>query len=180
MGEKVYVSKSNMSSSGLYNKTCIELSYYNVEVVSYNGGTYSHKAMLDCDVVLFIPPENSIQGDICTIGRGQYEQLFAISDSDTINFYLVKKIDTLSNKIIISNIWVSDLVVINKDWKSNYASFKISEEYELDELEFDLKFAPFDPLNIEELFFPSINSTENNFDILTVPMLAVSLKLKRC
>lgn len=74
--QKVYLSKSNASDPDELMLVRKHLAKYDVEVVEFRGGNYSHDPMLECDVLLVLPPKNGLTpfGTV-DIGRGQYEQI---------------------------------------------------------------------------------------------------------
>ena len=74
--QKVYLSKSNASDPDEVMLVRKHLAKYDVEVVEFRGGNYSHAPMLECDVLLVLPPKNGLTpfGTV-DIGRGQYEQI---------------------------------------------------------------------------------------------------------
>lgn len=74
---KIYLAKSNKANPDDLISVRGLLSKYDVEVVEYKGGTFSHKPMLECDK-LFILPDLSYYNedeDILGIGKGLHQQI---------------------------------------------------------------------------------------------------------
>jgi len=148
---KVYLSKSNRSDPHVVDVVRTDLKRAGLEVVEFHGGTYSHTPMIDCEVLVVVPPAEFLQmndavlrdyGNIhiakgygCQIGKGQSEQ---------ITTFLLKSIDNqpqvgVSTKIIIAECACSDMVeygwfeshrtIVEGDWKVNYAYLKVTPIY---------------------------------------------------
>lgn len=78
---KIYISKSKQSDFNQLLKLKSDLSKFkNIEVLEFQGGTYNTDLLLSADLVIFIPPKNSILDDQVInryqieVGRGQYEE----------------------------------------------------------------------------------------------------------
>lgn len=70
---KVYLAKSNRANPDVVARVRQTLSNYNLEIVEFKGGNYSHKDMLKCDSLVVIP--ESMNSDEVSIGKGLYEQI---------------------------------------------------------------------------------------------------------
>jgi GTP:adenosylcobinamide-phosphate guanylyltransferase len=53
--KKIYLAKSNNANPNILYKVRSILSKFNVEVVEYSGGSYSHDLLLSCDELIVIP-----------------------------------------------------------------------------------------------------------------------------
>lgn len=89
---KVYLAKSNKSNPNVVSRVRQTLSEYDVEIVEYTGGAFSHKAMLDCDFLVVVPVLcESWSEDGVTVGKGLYEQLIVWEEnksSDDVSIIL--------------------------------------------------------------------------------------------
>jgi hypothetical protein len=82
--KKIYLAKSNRANPNLVSKVRETLSKFNVEIIEYTGGQYSHNSLLQCEELIVVPDIseafdfiNKEFGDnhwICPIGKGLYEQ----------------------------------------------------------------------------------------------------------
>lgn len=52
---KVYLAKSNKANPDVVARVRQTLSNYNLEIVEFKGGTYSHKQLLECDQMVIVP-----------------------------------------------------------------------------------------------------------------------------
>jgi hypothetical protein len=111
---KVYLAKSNKANPDLVAKTRQILSKFNIEIVEFTGGTYSHDKMLECDMLVVVPFINS-NGTV-VIGKGLYDQMEAFEE--TIGDEYVCVISNPDNFIIRQ---VKDIDVINDTDYINYA-----------------------------------------------------------
>jgi hypothetical protein len=81
---KVYLAKSNQANPNVVSDVRQTLSDYDVDIVEYTGGAFSHKAMLDCDFLVVVPVLcESWSEDGVTVGKGLYEQLTVWEDNKT-------------------------------------------------------------------------------------------------
>jgi hypothetical protein len=95
--KKIYLAKSNRANPNLVSKVRETLSKFNVEIIEYTGGQYSHNSLLQCEELIVIPDiseafENRSTFNhhwLCPIGKGLYEQIsmfskdiFIITDFD--------------------------------------------------------------------------------------------------
>ena len=79
--KKVYLAKSNQSNPDDVQKVRKILNDSNCEIVEYTGGSFSHKPMLNCDMLVVIPDLNSFDDDNI-IGKGLYGQIEAFQTTD--------------------------------------------------------------------------------------------------
>jgi hypothetical protein len=105
MKSKIYLAKSNKANPDQLMAVRAMLSRFNVEVVEYNGGTYSHKPMLECDKLFILPDLSNYDEDedYVGIGKGLHQQIAewktykssevyaVVNDSD--DYYLREVID---------------------------------------------------------------------------------------
>jgi hypothetical protein len=85
--KKVYLAKSNRANPNLVSKVRETLSKFNVEIIEYTGGQYSHNSLLQCEELIVIPDiseafENRSTFNhqwLCPIGKGLYEQISMFS-----------------------------------------------------------------------------------------------------
>jgi hypothetical protein len=87
---KVYLAKSNRANPDLVSSVRQTLSKYDVEVVEFKGGTYSHKQLLECDVMVIVPATDTLwceEGII--LGKGLYEQLEAFEQHSDIGNVMI-------------------------------------------------------------------------------------------
>ena len=118
---KVYLAKSNKSNPNVVSRVRQTLSDYDVEIVEFTGGSYSHKPMVDCDFLVVVPElSESWCEDGVIVGKGLYEQLTAWQDNNSssdILFILVEIALDVANiyavlAASISFIWVSILLLV--------------------------------------------------------------------
>jgi hypothetical protein len=87
---KVYLAKSNRANPDVVSSVRQTLSKYDVEVVEFKGGTYSHKQLLECDIMVIVPATDTIWGEEGIIlGKGLYEQLEAFERHSDIGNVMV-------------------------------------------------------------------------------------------
>ena len=122
---KVYLAKSNRANPDVVSSVRQTLSKYDVEVVEFKGGTYSHKQLLECDIMVIVPATDTIWDEEGIIlGKGLYEQLEAFEQHSDIG-----------NVMIVCN---EQLTVgeINSYWVENekdYIEYGLVEFYDNDD-----------------------------------------------
>lgn len=84
---KVYLAKSNRANPDLVSKVRQTLSLFNLEIVEFTGGEYSHKELLKCEYLVIVPDLNNAtynnHGDIkIGVGKGLYEQFTIFEDKN--------------------------------------------------------------------------------------------------
>jgi hypothetical protein len=82
MKTKIYLSKSNRANPDDVSRIRSIIQQYqkDIELVEFKGGSYSHKDLLSCDMLLIIPDLtdfNSDYDDTIPIGKGIHEQIEA-------------------------------------------------------------------------------------------------------
>ena len=83
---KIYLAKSNRANPDhvqLVRKTLLD---FDVEIVEYKGGGYSHKPMLACEMLIVLPElDESIEHDeYVPLGKGLHEQIVAFQSKSMI------------------------------------------------------------------------------------------------
>lgn len=121
---KVYLAKSNKANPDVVARVRQTLSNYNLEIVEFKGGTYSHKPLLECDQMVIVPAEFDVCEDYTTIGKGLYEQIEAFSrktlrNSDNITVITGDDCNTAM---------IEDTVEIDEGDYINYAELYLSED----------------------------------------------------
>lgn len=113
---KVYLAKSNKANPDLVSKTRQILSKFNIEIVEFTGGTYSHDKMLKCDMLVVVPYIDS-DGSV-VIGKGLFDQMEAFEEtiggeyvcviSNPNNFFIkeIKEIDVINNTDYVNYAYV--------------------------------------------------------------------------
>lgn len=122
---KVYLAKSNKANPDLVAKTRQILSKFNIEILEFKGGNYSHDIMLECDMLVVVPYIDS-DGSVI-IGKGLFDQMEAFEEvgeyvcviSNPDNFFIKE---------------VKDIDVINRTDYVNHAIINF-QEYGGDDLE---------------------------------------------
>ena len=69
---KVYLAKSNKANPDLVSKVRQNLSQFEVEIVEFTGGTYTHKPLLSCELLIVVP---DLTNNDIIIGKGLFEQI---------------------------------------------------------------------------------------------------------
>lgn len=79
--KRIYLAKSNKANPNLVSEVRQTLSKFDVEVVEYVGGTYSHNLLMSCDELIVIPDlsqsyHDDLLGNWCvSLGKGLCEQI---------------------------------------------------------------------------------------------------------
>lgn len=120
---KVYLAKSNRANPNLVARVRQTLSNYNLEIVEFKGGTYSHKPLLECEQLVVVPEELGV--DSVNVGKGLMEQIQAFSrkslhNSDNVIFISSENCDTAM---------IESYHVVNYDDYVNYGLIDLSEDY---------------------------------------------------
>jgi len=94
--KKVYLAKSNRSNPDDVQKVRGVLNDNNCEIVEFKGGSFSHKAMLECDMLVVVPDLNEYIKDdggcdTVAVGKGLYEQVQVFKqEKDDTPIYIVR------------------------------------------------------------------------------------------
>jgi len=70
---KVYLAKSNRANPDVVTRARQILSKFNLEIVEFKGGSYSHKQLLECDYLVVVP--EGLNSSEVSVGKGLYEQI---------------------------------------------------------------------------------------------------------
>lgn len=83
MKDKIYFAKSNKANPDHIILVREILSRFDVEVVEYKGGAYSHKPLLECDMLVVLPDltENEDYESEVALGKGLYDQMNAFNST---------------------------------------------------------------------------------------------------
>jgi hypothetical protein len=92
---KIYLAKSNKSNpDDVMRVRQVLSSNYDVEIVEFKGGNYSHKPLLDCEILLVLPDLSGVEqydntGEVYEItvpfGKGLHEQIQAFASENYSN-----------------------------------------------------------------------------------------------
>jgi hypothetical protein len=79
MKTKIYLAKSNRANPDHVQAVRSTLKEFDVEVVEYTGGGYSHKPLLKCDMLVVLPELKGDEEDeeYVPLGKGLHEQIQA-------------------------------------------------------------------------------------------------------
>ena len=155
---KVYLAKSNKANPDLVSRVRQDLSKFNIEIVEFTGGTYTHKPLLGCDLLIVVP--DLTNSDII-VGKGLYEQIDAFGNAkDVEDILIVTKL--VNNEIFID--MIEDAYVDDSRDYVNYGILSVldGEESLTDTLE-DAYF--YNKKSIKE---SSVKSTENEYQYLLI------------
>jgi len=89
--KRVYLAKSNRANPNLVSVVRQTLSKFNVQIVEFTGGYYTHDLLLSCDELYVIPDiSEAYQDDYnnfwsLSIGKGLYEQIQAFHNKVSNN-----------------------------------------------------------------------------------------------
>lgn len=139
---KVYLAKSNRANPYVVSSVRQTLSKYDVEVVEFKGGAYSHKQLLECDVMVIVPATDTLwREEGIILGKGLYEQLQAFEDGSNRTMIVCDGELTVGE---IDSYWVE-----NED---DYVDYGLVEFYENDN---DLKLSK----HCDNMFTKKTNTT---------------------
>ena len=139
MRTKIYLAKSNRANPDDVSKVRSLLSKYknDIELVEFQGGSYSHKDLKACDVLIVVPDLTNVDADdknYIDIGKGLHEQIMcfknqAQNDCDTLVVFEV-------DDDFISVTQVEDIDVADPDDYVNYSWIILDQDSgcELDSL----------------------------------------------
>mgnify|MGYP005994886417 CR=1 FL=1 len=128
MTTKIYLAKSNRANPDHVMMVRKVLLDYDVEIVEFKGGTYSHKQLLKCDLLLIVPELSGTEEDLefLPLGKGLHEQIQAFGKQGN-------KCDTLivyecTEKYGAEISTIEDIDVADPDDYVNY-SFAIVDQH---------------------------------------------------
>lgn len=88
MSTKIYLAKSNRANPDHVMLVRDILSKFDVEIVEFSGGPYSHKPLLQCDMLVVLPELSDDNRGIVeneewvNLGKGLFEQIRAFENRD--------------------------------------------------------------------------------------------------
>jgi hypothetical protein len=139
---KVYLAKSNRANPDVVSSVRQTLSKYDVEVVEFKGGAYSHKQLLECDVMVIVPATDTLwREEGIILGKGLYEQLEAFDDHSGRVMIVCDEELTIGN---MGDYWVEN--------ERDYIDYGLVEFYENDN---DLKLSK----HCDNMFTKKTNTT---------------------
>lgn len=88
MSAKIYLAKSNKANPNIVMDVREKLSKYNLDVVEYSGGGYTHKDLKTCDYLIVIPDMKNVtlynaNKSSVLIGNGLLEQIDVFSGQNS-------------------------------------------------------------------------------------------------
>lgn len=117
---KVYLAKSNKANPDLVSKVRQNLSQFEVEIVEFTGGTYTHKPLLSCELLIVVP---DLTNNDIIIGKGLFEQINEfINYKDDENILIVTN---FKNETIFVDM-VDDMYVDDGNDYVNYGVLSVS------------------------------------------------------
>jgi hypothetical protein len=122
---KVYLAKSNRANPEVVARVRQTLSNYNLEIVEFKGGTYSHNSLIGCDQLVVVPEELDVDSACITVGKGLYEQIQVFS---TKNLHNSDNIIFISDNSCNTAMIESYDIVDSHDY-INYGEVYLSEDY---------------------------------------------------
>jgi len=133
MKGKVYLAKSNRSNPDDVSRIRKILSNYNVEVVEFKGGRYTHDQLLECDYLVIVPDLSEVDKEDGFIpwGKGLHEQYFAFkSEHLACDIFLVVESNDKWN-------YVTQIVEVDVAEEDDYVNYSDAcfDRHKLDDLE---------------------------------------------
>lgn len=116
---KVYLAKSNKANPDVVSRVRQDLSKFDVEIVEFSGGTYTHKPLLECNLLIVVPDLTNDN----IIGKGLYEQINLFSEKN--NFEDVLVVTNFSKNQIFVDL-IEDLYVDDSNDYVNYGVLSVS------------------------------------------------------
>lgn len=157
---KVYLAKSNKANPDVVTRVRQDLSKFDVEIVEFSGGTYTHKPLLDCNLLIVVPDltNNNI------IGKGLYEQINLFSEKNDFEDVLVVT-DFSKNQIFVD--LIEDLYVDDSNDYVNYGVLSVSggKENLIDTLEDGYYYT------MKRVSDSLVQTTENEYQYLLIKSL---------
>ena len=95
--EKFYLAKSNKANPDDVMRVRQLLSKYDINVVEYTGGAYSHKPLKECNYLVIVPDMNNVKtesfGSYVKLGKGLHDQIIYFNNQNNIcrnNILIIK------------------------------------------------------------------------------------------
>lgn len=132
MSTKIYLAKSNRANPEHLMMVRKTLGNFDVEVVEFKGGAYSHKALLNCDMLIILPELDDDEDTDCFIeelplGKGLHEQYFAFK-ANTNNKCDILIIDGCNDGYGASVNTIDDIDFADGDDYVNYSAALIDPD----------------------------------------------------
>ena len=118
---KVYLAKSNRANPELVSRVRQTLSKYDIEIVEFKGGQFSHKPMLECEQLVVVPDLSDEENII--IGKGLYEQIERFGNSRGFEYVLTITSDNMFLKEL------DDIDIIDYEDYVEYALLKFQSSW---------------------------------------------------
>ncbi len=133
MKTKFYLAKSNRANPDDVFRVRQLLSKYpnEIEIIEFKGGGYSHKDLLNSDILLIVPDLNGFDAEdsnAIPIGKGLHEQIMSFQHKHTNShkWEILVVYETSENWVSVTTI--NDLDFADEDDYINYSSIVIDEE----------------------------------------------------
>lgn len=120
---KVYLAKSNRANPNLVTRVRQALSSFQVEIVEYTGGQFSHKPMMECEQLVVVP---DLSNDEVIIGKGLYEQIDRFSRDKGMEYVLVLSSEDLDNLYLRE---ISEIEIVDYDDYVSYAYIEFASSW---------------------------------------------------
>ncbi len=136
--EKFYLAKSNKANPDDVMRVRQLLSKYDINVVEYTGGAYSHKPLKECNYLVIVPDMNNVKtesfGSYVKLGKGLHDQIIYFTSQNNIcsgrNNILVVK-DTSDGDLTFSFFEDLDLYLHENDYIDYSSAILKDEEFQL-------------------------------------------------
>jgi len=125
---KVYLAKSNRANPNLVARVRQVLSKFQIEIVEYNGGQFSHKPMMECEQLVVVP---DLSSDEVVIGKGLYEQIERFGRDKGMEYVLVVAHEDHEDLPIRE---IDDVEIIDYDDYVSYAVINFASSWGCEEL----------------------------------------------
>jgi hypothetical protein len=157
---KVYLAKSNKANPDVVSRVRQDLSKFDVEIVEFSGGTYTHKPLLECNLLIVVPDLTNDN----IIGKGLYEQINLFSEKNDFEDVLVVT-DFSKNQIFVD--LIEDLYVDDSNDYVNYGVLSVSggKEKLIDTLEDAYYYT------MKRVSDSLVQTTENDYQYLLIKSL---------
>lgn len=156
--KKLYLAKSNKANPDDVMRVRQLFSRFEIEVVEFTGGTYSHKPLKECDYLLIIPNLKEVKKTnsetYISLGKGLHEQIKFFKSNGTDLFIIHDTSDSDINMSVIADIDYGD--------PDNYVEYSVAcldnKNYSLTEwlehtFKVKLKIETGSSLGIDEKYF---------------------------
>ena len=157
---KVYLAKSNKANPDVVSRVRQDLSKFDVVIVEFSGGTYTHKPLLECNLLIVVPDLTNDN----IIGKGLYEQINLFSEKNDFEDVLVVT-DFSKNQIFVD--LIEDLYVDDSNDYVNYGVLSVSggKENLIDTLEDGYYYT------MKRVSDSLVQTTENEYQYLLIKRL---------